>query len=236
MAETLHNKTVLIIGGGTGIGLVVAKLAANAGANVMLASRSADKLGKAAESIGHGTRLEQVDVTDETSVSDMFGRIGQIDHLVVTSRQTQPPQNILESDYSSVRAAFDVKFWGQYLATKHAAPHLSHDGSITLTSGTASQRAYLGYSSVAAMNAATEALAKNLAVELAPIRVNAVSPGFVDTEPSTPGRLEFSQRLAGRIPARRLATPQEIAEAYLFLMTNTYASGIVLVVDGASIC
>ena len=233
---TLTGRTVVIVGGGTGIGLVVSKLVVNEGAKVVIASRSPEKLEKAAREIGPDVVAELVDLTDEASIADLCRRIGPMDHLVITARQTQPPQNFLDCDVATIREAFDVKFWGQYLLAKHAAPKIKAGGSITFTSGTAATRCYSGYSSVAAMNAATEALCRNLAVELAPIRINTVSPGFVDTNPSTQGRYEFSLRLAGRIPAGRLATQREVAGAYLFLMKNTYASGTILVVDGASTC
>lgn len=235
METTLQSKKILIVGGGTGIGLELAKLATRSGASIILASRSAGKLEGAASSLP-GAATETVDLADEATISQLFERIGPIDHVVITARQPQKPAPFLTVDTATIRAAFDVKFWGQYLVAKHAASRIKSGGSITFTSGTASIRSYDGYSSVAAMNAATEALARNLAVELAPIRVNVVSPGFVDTVPSTSGRYEFSERLALRIPVRRLATPAEIAQAYLFLMTNAYASGTVLVVDGAAAC
>ena len=235
MEPTLQSKKILIVGGGTGIGLELAKLATQSGASVILASRSLGKLEDAAVNLS-GATIETVDLTDEASTSQLFERIGPIDHVAITARQPQKHAPFLTAEITTIRASFDVKFWGQYRVAKYAASHIKSGGSITFTSGTASIRSYDGYSSVAAMNAATEALARNLAVELAPIRVNAVSPGFVDTVPSTPGRYEFSERLALRIPARRLATPTEIAQAYLFLMTNAYASGTILVVDGAASC
>jgi NAD(P)-dependent dehydrogenase (short-subunit alcohol dehydrogenase family) len=235
METALQGKKILIIGGGTGIGLEVAKLASRSGASVILASRSIGKQEDAAHNL-QGAATEPVDLTDEASISQLFERVGAIDHVAITARQPQKPELFLTADIATIRAAFDVKFWGQYLVAKFAASRIKTGGSITFTSGTASFCAYEGYASVAAMNAATEALARNLAVELAPIRVNTVCPGFADTLPSTPGRYEFSERLALRIPARRLATPTEIAQAYLFLMTNAYSSGTVLVVDGAASC
>lgn len=234
--DSLKGKRVIVVGGGTGIGLALAKLVAKEGADLVIASRSSDKLRIVASEIGSAVHIECVDLTDEASIKLMCERIGEFDHLAITARQTQPPQKFLESDLEIIRKAFEVKFWGQYLLAKHSAAHIRTGGSITFTSGTAAQRCYNGYSSVAAMNAATEALCRNLAVELAPTRINTVSPGFVDTNPPSPERYEFSKRLAGRIPAQRLATQDEIAQAYLFLMKNTYASGTVLVVDGAATC
>lgn len=236
MDGKLEGKRILVVGGGTGIGLAVSRTVIRERGKVIIASRHSDQ--HALQNLGDdaSVQLHGVDLTSEDSIVRLFETVGQFDHLVATARQTQPPQKFLESDYAAVRSAFDVKFWGQYLLAKHATRWIAPHGSITFTSGTAATRCYSGYSPVAAMNAATEALAKNLAVELAPIRVNVVSPGFVDTEPSSPGRYEFSLRLAGRIPAKRLATPQEVADAYLFLMTNTYTSGCILVVDGAAAC
>jgi NAD(P)-dependent dehydrogenase (short-subunit alcohol dehydrogenase family) len=233
---TLQGKRILVVGGATGIGLVLVRTLVKLGCQVIIASRAPEKRYETLPLSAGEVRTEAVDLTNEDSIRQLSGRIGQLDHLVVTARTTQPPQSLAEGETPTLRRAFDVKFWGQYLLARHITPRLSHDGSITFTSGTAAIRYYPGYSIVAAMNAATESLAKNLAVELAPLRVNVVSPGFVDTDPPSASRYENSLRLAGRIPAGRLATPQEIADAYIFLMTNTYASGSVVVVDGASNC
>jgi NAD(P)-dependent dehydrogenase (short-subunit alcohol dehydrogenase family) len=232
----LNGKKILVVGGGSGIGYAVAKQARDSGAIVIIASRSANKLNLAAQSLGSAVKTEQVDVLDESSVRQLFERLGTIDHLVATIKPTLPAKPFLEDDFASVKLAFDTKFWGQCLLAKHGAQSIAPGGSITLTSGIGAHRSYPGFAAVAAMNAATEAISKSLAVELAPIRVNTVCPGFVDTVPATPGRAEHIMRIAPTLPLERLGNPDEIAQTYLYVMCNTYSTGSVVIVDGGALC
>lgn len=230
----LSHKKIVIVGGGSGIGLAVAQKAIAAGAEVILASRSLDKLTAAAQSLGPLARGECVDVTDEVSVREFAERIGPIDHLVMSIKPHLPAGPFLENELSAVQAAFDAKFWGQYRLAKQLAPAIFPGGSIVFTSGVAAHRAYAGFSVVSAMNAATEALARALATELAPIRVNTVCPGFVETTPPT-GRYERVKSLLPSLPLERLGAADEIAEAYLYLMGSSYSTGSVVVVDGGAL-
>ena len=224
----------MIVGGGSGIGYAVAQQAMTAGAQVIIASRSSQKLSAAAKQLGGGAQTEVVDATNDESVADFFRRAGHFDHLAVTIKPPLPAGRFLENEVDAVMAAFDAKFWGQYRLAKQGAQYIRQNGSITFTSGIASRRSYPGYSAVSAMNAATEALTKAIAIELAPIRVNAVCPGFVDTEPPTPGRAQHVKTLAPILPMNRLATASEIAGAYLYLFSNSYSTGTVIVVDGGA--
>jgi len=230
----LKNKKVVIVGGGSGIGYAVAQQALEAGAQVIIASRSSQKLSAAAKQLGGGAQTEVVDATNDESVADFFRRAGHFDHLAVTIKPPLPAGRFLENEVDAVMAAFDAKFWGQYRLAKQGAQYIRQNGSITFTSGIASRRSYPGYSAVSAMNAATEALAKAIAIELAPIRVNAVCPGFVDTEPPTLDRAQHVKTLAPTLPMNRLATASEIAGAYLYLFSNSYSTGTVTVVDGGA--
>ena len=232
----LKNQKIVVVGGGSGIGYAVAQKAANAGAEVVIASRSLEKLQAAAEQLGEHVRAEQVDASDEQSVVDFFHRVGQFDHLVATIKPQLPSQRFLENQVGAAIIAFDAKFWGQYRLAKNGAQYIRQNGSITFTSGIASHRGYLGYSAISAMNAATEALAKAIAIELAPIRVNTVCPGFVDTEPPTSGRAQHVKVLSPTLPLERLGVASEIADAYLYLFGNSYSTGTVIVVDGGAIC
>lgn len=224
----------MIVGGGSGIGFAVAQQAIAAGAEVIVASRSIDKLTAAVQHLGPLSRAEWVDVTDEVSVQEFAERIGPIDHLVMSIKPHLPAGPFLENDLHAVQAAFDAKFWGQYRLAKQLAPVILPGGSIVFTSGVAAHRAYAGFSVVSAMNAATEALARALAAELAPIRVNTVCPGFVETMPPS-GRYERVKSLLPALPLARLGVAAEIAEAYLYVMANTYSTGSVVVVDGGAL-
>lgn len=232
----LSNSKILVVGGGSGIGFAVAQQALNAGAEVVIASRSLDKLHAAAKQLGGRVTVEQVDVSDEQAVIDFFARVGPFDHLAATIKPQLPSGKFLENDLAAVDAAFDAKFWGQYRLAKHAVRHIRPHGSIVLTSGIAARRSYPGYSAVSAMNAATEALASAIAIELAPIRVNTVCPGFVDADTPIPGRVDYVKKLAPSLPLDRLGAAKEIADAYLYLFGNAYSTGSVIVVDGGAAC
>lgn len=232
----LHGKKIVVVGGGSGIGFAVARKAADVGAEVVIASRDLAKLQLAAERVGGRIRVEQLDVCNEDSVVDFFSKVGEFDHLAATIKPRLPSGRFIQNETEAVMAAFDAKFWGQYRLAKHASSFVRKNGSIVFTSGIAAARSYLGYSAVSAMNAATEALAKAIAVELAPIRVNAVCPGFVDTTPSTEGRFQYVKDISPNLPLDRLGNADEIAEAYLYLFGNAYSTGGVIVVDGGAVC
>lgn len=232
----LKNKKIVVVGGATGIGFAVAGKALNAGAEVLIASRSQESLQAALCRLGPGASADRVDAGDEQSVRDFFRRVGSFDHLAMIIKAALPHDTFLSSDLNAVRAAFETKFWGQYRLARHAAEWLRPDGSMVFTSGVASRRATPGMSVVSAMNAATEALARVLAVELAPIRVNTVSPGLVDARPLDPAQPERLQRLVQYVPLARLGGAAEIAEAYLYLFGNAYTTGSVMVVDGGVAC
>lgn len=232
----LKNKKIVVVGGSSGIGYAVAQKALNAGAQVVIASRSKERLCSAAKKLGDVVQMEVVDASDEESVAAFFQRVGNFDHLAITIKPHLPAQQFLENEMNAVMAAFDAKFWGQYRLAKHGVKYIQKNGSVTFTSGIASRRSYPGYSAVSAINAATEALAKAIAIELAPIRINTVCPGFVDTEPPTSERAEHFRVLSPSLPLNRLGMAGEIAEAYLYLFANSYATGTVVVIDGGAIC
>lgn len=225
---TIKNQKIIIVGGSTGIGYAVAQKSLAAGAHVVIGSRSLEKLQKAVLSIGQPIQIEVIDVSDESSIIDFFKRTGSFDHLVVTVKPQLPSGPFISNDFSMIKSAFDTKVWGQYLLAKHAVPYLLPGGSMVLTSGVASQRSYPGYSVVSMMNSATESLTKALAVELAPIRVNAVCPGFVDTIPPTPGRSQHVQLLVPNLPMNRLAGADEVAQAYLYFFRTATQQAVFL--------
>jgi len=231
-----ENKKIVVVGGSSGIGYAVAQKVLNAGAQVVIASRSSERLNAAAKQLDKRIQTEVVDASDEQSVTNFFHRVGSFDHLAVTIKPQLPSGRFLENNMDAAIAAFDAKFWGQYRLAKHAVQYVRKNGSITFTSGIASRRGYLGYSAVSAMNSATEALSKAIALELAPIRVNTVCPGFVDTEPPTSGRAQHVKVLSPTLPLNRLGIASEIADAYLYLFANFYSTGTVVVVDGGATC
>jgi NAD(P)-dependent dehydrogenase (short-subunit alcohol dehydrogenase family) len=236
MTNNFNSKTVLVIGGSSGIGLAVAKSAAAAGASVIISGRSADKLAAAAEQMGSGVRTITANIAEPASVAVLFDKAGRIDHLAITG----PAPNFgafAELDLETVKTEFDGKFWGQWLAAQYAAKVLPPEGSITLMSGAYSQRPVPGASSLASVQAGIEGLVRALAVELSPLRVNAVSPGLTRTPLiegvfGTASAQSLYDQTAAQLPARYVAAPEDIAQVYLFLMHNRVTTGSVLFPDG----
>lgn len=231
----LKDKRVVVIGGSSGMGLAVARMAAERGAKVLIASRSVEKLSRAKAEISGTVGTYPLDVTREEEVERFFSRVGSLDHLV-TSAAIPAAGGFLETPQEQVRALFESKFWGQYRAARHAGRRIAPGGSITFFSGIAAARPFPGSSAYAAVNGAVEALCRALALELAPVRVNAVSPGIVDTPAygamESEERRAFFESLAARLPAGRVGHPRDAAEAVLFLMLSGFTTGTVLTVDG----
>ena len=230
-----QGKKVVIIGGSSGIGLATARAAAAEGAEVLLASRSEEKLRKARESISGKVDVFVVDAGKEESVKTLFEKGGKFDHLFTPgSEGVRGP--FLSLDPQAARTAFDSKFWGQYFAAKYGAPKIRPGGSITFMAGAFSQRPGPGTAVLAAINSAIEGLGRALAVELSPLRVNVVSPGLVDTpnfsKMPPDQRSALFKTVADSIPAHRIGTPEDIAQTVLYLMGNGYTTGHTLFVDG----
>lgn len=228
--EDLNQQRVLIVGGASGIGLAVARLAQGAGAHTIIASRRAPERERTlCDELDR--RLLQtcaLDITSDESCVRLFQSIGSIDHLVMAVRPDISPAPFQATDIDEAKQAFETKFWGAYRLIRHARDHLRGDGSIILTSGIAGEKIYPEASTMALINSATETLCRTLAVELAPVRVNAVSPGFVEPKP------EPVRKAATHFPARRLASMDEVASAYRWLMESRYVTGSVIVIDGGA--
>jgi NAD(P)-dependent dehydrogenase (short-subunit alcohol dehydrogenase family) len=233
---TLKNKKIAVIGGSSGMGLAAAANLAQAGAQVVIASRSAEKLDKARRSMHGDVRTHILDMRDEAAVEAFFAQLGAFDHLVISAADAVFGP-FLEVPVAAVGKFLESKFLGPYRVARYAAPHMAKDGSITFFSGAASQRGTPGLAAGSAINAAIEALGRSLAVELAPIRVNTVAPGLIVT-PVWDGimgeqeRDEFFKHAAAKLPVKRIGTPEEVAHAVRYLIENTYTTGTVLFPDG----
>lgn len=231
----LQDAQVVVVGGSTGIGLATAKLAQHEGARVTIAGRSPEKLAQAQRDLGEA-RIVPADITDADAVGQIFEGIAPIDHVVV-SAGTLPSGKIVGNDLANLRRIVDERVWGVVHVVRHAAPRMTH-GSITFTSGGLSSRPRVGAAMLTAALAAVEALARALALELAPVRVNAVTPGLIDTPllDTTYGaeRDTIVQNRAAVLPGKRIGTAEEVAQVMLMLMTNAYITGEVVHIDGGS--
>jgi NAD(P)-dependent dehydrogenase (short-subunit alcohol dehydrogenase family) len=235
----MTTTRVLIIGGSSGMGLALAELLLADGAQVTIAGRSADRLAAAVKQLDQPERLRasQVDIAAEDQLRQLLADAGHLDHIVVTAADAVGAYApVARYDLDAARALVDTKLLGPWLVAKHAGPHLAQGGSITFTSGIAAYRPGPGASMIAAANGALEALARALALELAPIRVNVVSPGWVDTPIwETIAGDDKTERLAAmaeRLPVGRIGRPSDIAEAFVALMNNGFITGTLLHVDG----
>ncbi|MGS2805213.1 SDR family oxidoreductase [Nocardia sp. MW-W600-9] len=232
-----ENSTV-IIGGSSGMGLALAGRLLAEGAEVTIAGRSADRLALAAKELdAHPGTLRTVvaDITTEADIARLFGATGTVDHVVVTAADmTGAYQPITAFDAGIAAKMVAAKMIGPALVAKHA--RVADHGSITVTSGIAAYRPAPGGSLVAMVNAALAGLVAALALELAPIRVNAVSPGWVDTPIwnafAPDDKADRHRAMAARLPAGRLGTPADIAESFLAVQRNRFITGTVLHVDG----
>lgn len=235
----MSDRRILIVGGNSGMGLALAARCLAAGAHVIVAGRNPSKLEAARGALGAPTELETatVDITDEDAVATLFAGLGRLDHIVCTAADLDGSYRpIGEIELAAARRAVDSKVFGPFLLAKYGAPSLPPDGSLTFTSGVAAYRPLPRGTVVAAINAALEGLVRALALELAPIRVNAVSPGWVDTPIWTfvagEKKGEMLGTMAERLPVKRIGRPEDIAEAIAFLVSNGFTTGTVLHVEG----
>jgi NAD(P)-dependent dehydrogenase (short-subunit alcohol dehydrogenase family) len=235
MSETsINGKTVVVIGGASGVGFAIAEAALGEGAKVVIGSSQAANVEAAVERLGGGARGSAVDVNDEASIAGFFERLGPFDHLAFTAGDWDgsmfaPTRDI---DLEAARASFGVRFWGALAVAKHACRTIAEDGSITLTGGMLAHRPMKGAPVVTAGAGAIEFLTLGLAVDLAPIRVNAVCLGIVLTERTRTMGEAMLQAFTARQPLPRGGEPAEAAQAYLYLMRGGYTTGQVLRVDG----
>ncbi len=238
MADIAKSK-IVIVGGSSGMGLALTRRCLDSGANVTIVGRSEEKLKRASNALQNPPNLSAIaaDIAREDQVAGLFERIGQLDHIVSTAADIEGAYELLPAvDLKAAQRVVESKFYGPLLLAKHGAPRLLANGSITFTSGIAAYRPAARGSVVAAVNAALEGLVRALAVELAPIRVNAVSPGWVDTPiwsfVAGDRKDETLDAMARRLPVGRVGQPEDIADAIGFLMDNGFTTGTVLHVEG----
>ncbi|WP_230420531.1 SDR family oxidoreductase [Catenulispora pinistramenti] len=235
----LTGQRVVVIGGSSGMGLATAQAAARAGAAVTIASSDKGRLDKALAQIPEGGDGVVTDTRDEDSVAALFEHVGTLDHLVYTAGDAVTPRALVDTPLADARQRMDVRFWGFVAAVRHAAPRLSPNGSISVTSGTVGVRPAPGFALGAAGVGATEGLVRGLALELAPIRVNVVRAGAVRTPmwealPEQQREALFAT-MAKRTLTGAIGEAEQIAATHLYLMQNEFVTGTVITVDGGAL-
>jgi NAD(P)-dependent dehydrogenase (short-subunit alcohol dehydrogenase family) len=234
MTGSLQDQSVLVIGRGSGIARAVCMAARDAGARVIAAGRTEEDL-KEAYAGEAGITTEMVDLTDEDTIAELGERLGTIDHIVSTA-SSRARGRVADLNRDAVRLSFDTKVIGPLMLAKHLAPRMSPGGSFTIFSGVAAAKIAVGTLAVAITNSAADTLARSLALELAPIRVNAMSPGVIDTGAwdalGEQGKADYFTNIIARNPARRIGTTGDIANGVLFAMTSTFLTGQTLHIDG----
>jgi NAD(P)-dependent dehydrogenase (short-subunit alcohol dehydrogenase family) len=236
---TLDGKRIVVLGGSSGIGLATAQAAAREGAALVIASSRKDRIDEALATLPTGTEGHVLDLADADAAKALFQQLGSFDHLVFTAGETLQLGTLATADIDAARRFFTLRYWGAYCAAKYGSSSIREGGSVVFTSGIAGRRPHAGWSLGASICAAMEGLTRALAVELAPIRVNIVSPGVVRTplwaNMTEADRKGLYQQVADALPVGHVGDAAEIAQAYLYLMRQTYSTGQVLVVDGGAV-
>ncbi|MGE0315987.1 MAG: SDR family oxidoreductase [Lautropia sp.] len=235
--QGLQDKRVWVWGGTSGIGLATARALATAGARLIVAGRSEERLRQALGALPDGTIGESVDAADPGAIGEAYRRNGVFDHLVVSIGGTSALGTYRSMTEDALRRTIEGKFWQFQRVSLAALPHLDPQGSITWVTGAAARAAIPGMAAMAAGNGALHAMVGPVARDLAPIRVNAVSPGFVDT-PYWERALDAEARsrtyraMADAVPVKRVGTPDDIAAAVALCVTNGFMTGAIVDVDG----
>lgn len=239
MNTNLTGKRIIVLGGSAGIGLATAKAAAADGAVVTIVSSNIERVNKALAALPDTAQGFATDLREEAAVRDFFERTGAFDHLVYTAGGPFPFGQVADISSADMQEAFQLRFLGAMNAVKCAAPYIRPGGSVVLTTGIASLRPQKGWAAGACICGAMEGLTRVLAMELAPVRVNAVSPGIVKTDlwaGMAPADREVMYEQAGNaLLVGRVGEAEDIAQTYLYLMHEGFSTGQIIVVDGGAV-
>ncbi len=234
MAAQIQQR-VLILGGTSGIGLAAALTLQQKGLEVIVIGRGAERANRVRKDHPE-IRVELADATSEAELNKLYQQIGSFDHLVLCVSGAKGGGPFATLSLEDLREGFNFKFFPQVLAAKLALPHLAKTGSLTFVTAISARAANPGTSGLAAINGAIESMVKPLARELKPLRVNAVSPGVVETPwwDQLPGGLrdQLLQQSAAASCVGRNGSPEDLGHAIEFVVTNGFVSGTVIEIDG----
>jgi NAD(P)-dependent dehydrogenase (short-subunit alcohol dehydrogenase family) len=229
----IKDQRVVILGGTSGIGYATAALAASRGASVVVVSSSPTRVASAASALGVTGLVADL----RSAPVSLFEEIGPFDHLVYTAADPLSLTPLDDLDAGTVQKFFGLRYFGALAAVRAARPFLRPGGSITLTSGTAADRPGAGWAAAASVCGAMDALTRALAVELAPLRVNAVKAGVTRSPLWGEGAEveEMYATIGKSLPLGRVGEVGDVAEAYLYLIGQRYATGTIATIDGGSV-
>jgi NAD(P)-dependent dehydrogenase (short-subunit alcohol dehydrogenase family) len=236
---TLKAKKIAVLGGTSGIGLAVAVAAAAEGAKVTVVSSNPDRVRGALEQLPADASGEVLDLADADRLARHFAESEDLDHLVYTAGEALSLARLEDCDLAAARRFWELRYWGALNSAKAAQRRIRAGGSIVFTSGIAGMRPQAGWAVPASICGAMEGLTRALAVELAPVRVNAVAPGVVRTplwrEMEDDVRENFYRDVAAHLPVGHVGEPKQIAAGYIYLMNQGYVTGQTLVIDGGAL-
>jgi NAD(P)-dependent dehydrogenase (short-subunit alcohol dehydrogenase family) len=233
---SLADQKVVIMGGTSGIGFATAKAAVSAGGVVVITGRDADKVKRATASLPGRAEGVLVDATSADALSNFYKNLGPFDHLVLSMSGKVGGGPFKSLSVDLLKQAFAAKFFAYVTAVQASLQTLRLGGSMVLVTASSARTSYPGTSGLAAVNGALEAMIPTLALELKPTRVNAVSPGIIDTPwwdtwPQEQREAAFA-KIAASTPVGRIGQPEDIAQAILLLLENSFMTGTVIECDG----
>ncbi|MDB5008236.1 MAG: NAD(P)-dependent dehydrogenase, short-chain alcohol dehydrogenase family [Mucilaginibacter sp.] len=238
-AGSLSGKTVVLLGGTSGIGLATAMAAAEEGAKVVIVSGNRQRVDNALQQLPEGSEGYAVDLSKEQNIKNFFEGIGNFDHLVYTAGENLTLRKIAETEISDARNFFNLRFWGAFAAVKYGVLNINAGGSICLTSGIASMRPGVGWSMGSSICGAMEGFVRAMAVELAPIRVNSVVPGIIKTNlwgsMTEADRENLYKAVGDSLLVKRVGEAEDVAQTFLYLMKQQFGTGQNIVVDGGTV-
>lgn len=237
--KTLKDKRVIILGGSSGLGLATAQAAAADGAEVIIVSSNQQRIDKALASLPENSKGFAVSLDKEENIKSFFNNIGNFDHLIYTAGENISMSMVDDTDIEKSKDFFTIRFWGAFAAIKYGRPYINDGGSINLMSGNFGQRPAAGYSLGATICGAMDAFTRAMAVEFAPIRINNIAAGVIDTDLwgnlSKDDKENFFGHLEKTLLLKRVGQPMDVAEAFVFLMKQEYITGQSLVIDGGAV-